>query len=227
MADRGRGVARRGDSTGQKAGGMRDELFSGRAEPTKLIFNFLSLIRRGSSYGPLGLYAIVLVVLLPWWPSVHGAPLFRGCIILPLETRYFLPCPLLSTLDCANQPRTAHQCRPATNRPSEPPPTWRINSRETDNPPCTSRDGITPFPLCKSSHGQSRRLDHPRRRMPREQVDRSRPRSAEFATRLPSRNSNLCARSFRQKLAACPTDRSPNGAPGAPTYHPPSSHSPF
>lgn len=34
--------------------------FSPAAEPTKLIFNFLSLIRRGSSYGPLGLYATVL-----------------------------------------------------------------------------------------------------------------------------------------------------------------------
>lgn len=34
--------------------------FSPAAEPTKLIFNFLSLIRRGSSYGPLGLYATML-----------------------------------------------------------------------------------------------------------------------------------------------------------------------
>lgn len=72
--------------------------FPPAAEPTKLIFNFLSLIRGGSCYGPLGLYATVLVVLLPWWPSVHGAPLFRGCIILPLETRYFLPF-LPSSLD--------------------------------------------------------------------------------------------------------------------------------
>lgn len=72
--------------------------FPPAAEPTKLIFNFLSLIRGGSCYGPLGLYATVLVVLLAWWPSVHGAPLFRGCIILPLETRYFLPF-LPSSLD--------------------------------------------------------------------------------------------------------------------------------
>lgn len=65
------------------------ELFS--VAPVKLIFNFLSLIRHGSSYGSLGLYANAVVVLLPSWPGLHGAPLFRGCIILPLETRYFLP----------------------------------------------------------------------------------------------------------------------------------------
>lgn len=92
--------------------------FSLAAEPTKLIFNFLSLIRHGSSYGPLGLYATALVVLLPWWPSVHDAPLFRGCIILPLETRYFLPYPFLLTLDCANEPRTARVVH-GHRRPSE------------------------------------------------------------------------------------------------------------
>lgn len=67
-----------------------NELFS--VALAKLIFNFLSLIRRyGSSYGSLGLYANAVVVLLPPWPGLHGAPLFRGCIILPLETRHFLP----------------------------------------------------------------------------------------------------------------------------------------
>jgi len=65
------------------------ELFS--VALAKLIFNFLSLIRHGSSYGSLGLYANAVVVLLPSWLSLHGAPLFRGCIILPLETRCFLP----------------------------------------------------------------------------------------------------------------------------------------
>jgi len=65
------------------------ELFS--VALSKLIFNFLSLIRHGSSYGSLGLYTYAVVVLLPSWPGLHGAPLFRGCIILPLETRCFLP----------------------------------------------------------------------------------------------------------------------------------------
>lgn len=100
------------------------ELFS--VALVKLIFNFLSLIRHGSSYGSLGLYANAVVVLLPSWPGLHGAPLFRGCIILPLETRCFLPyshplfpspffprsCPLppshsrLRPFDCANDSRT-------------------------------------------------------------------------------------------------------------------------
>ena len=109
--------------------------FSPTAEPTKLIFNFLSLIRRGSCYGPLGLYATVLVVLLPWWPSVHGAPLFRGCIILPLETRYFLPGPLLSRPPWLRQRAT----RSGRVWPIHlHVPTWRINSRETNNPPLRS-----------------------------------------------------------------------------------------
>lgn len=119
--------------------------FSPTAEPTKLIFNFLSLIRRGSCYGPLGLYATVLVVLLPWWPSVHGAPLFRGCIILPLETRYFLP--PLSTLDCANEPHVAAVCGVHTHRPIHlDVPTWRINSRETNNPPLRGEKYHRHFP---------------------------------------------------------------------------------
>lgn len=108
---------REGDWTGQKAGGERRACamsFSPTAEPTKLIFNFLSLIRRGSCYGPLGLYATVLVVLLPWWPSVHGAPLFRGCIILPLETRYFLPGPPLSAPLIAPTSHTYRSCAACT-----------------------------------------------------------------------------------------------------------------
>lgn len=95
------------------------ELFS--VALAKLIFNFLSLIRHGSSYGSLGLYANAVVVLLPSWPGLHGAPLFRGCIILPLETRRsppyshpFFPglahcrplIPPLRPFDCANDPRT-------------------------------------------------------------------------------------------------------------------------
>lgn len=120
--------------------------FSPAPEPTKLIFNFLSLIRRGSSYGPLGLYATVLVVLLPWWPSVHGAPLFRGCIILPLETRYFLPCPLLpfslapsQSLDPRLRQRATYGRVAAQLLDGDPSvPTWRINSRETNNPAPTA-----------------------------------------------------------------------------------------
>lgn len=51
-----KGVARRGIRPVRKPEACAMS-FSLAAEPTKLIFNFLSLIRRGSSYGPLGLYA--------------------------------------------------------------------------------------------------------------------------------------------------------------------------
>lgn len=124
------------------------ELFS--VALAKLIFNFLSLIRHGSSYS-LGLYANAVVVLLPSWPGLHGAPLFRGCIILPLETRCFLPyslplfrLPFSQVLPIAVRSfppstlwlrqRSTYAWAPHGHFQLLGVPTWRINNRETNNP---------------------------------------------------------------------------------------------
>jgi hypothetical protein len=134
------------------------ELFS--VVLAKLIFNFLSLIRHGSSYGSLGLYTpapgrgfIGLVAGLTRCSIVSC-----GCIILPLETPYFLPCsvslfpgqpvpafdPLIAPASRAYAARTpvTRNCRACRQ-------TRRINNRETNNPETVAVTNVALPGLCR------------------------------------------------------------------------------
>lgn len=98
--------------------------FSLAAEPTKLIFNFLSLIRHGSSYGPLGLYAKRFYcpggrayTMLHCFAAVLYCHSKHGTFFLTLSSR-----PLIAP--------TSHVrlewCTATGDHPNVP--TWRINS---------------------------------------------------------------------------------------------------